>query len=332
MFKTLLDLYTRFYLVGIVLVGVLAFFVPAPFAKIGSHELFVLGERFFVLTTNKLFFGLTMFGIGAVLKREDFRHVARHPSIVFIGVCAQFTLMPLGAYLFTKAFHLDRELSIGLILTGCAPGAMTSNVMCYLAKADTAYSVSLTTVSTLLCPLLTPILLQWLVGSELNIPFVQQFFGLFVTVVLPLLMGFWARQLFSEKIERILPVFPALSVTFIIFICAYVIAKNHTRLQDLTGALFATILCLNLYGLGAGYGVGTVFGFITQQRRTLAIEIGMQNAGLGVVLATTLADEGKASDLITLPPVLFVFICIITASALSAYWQRGGARGKTSHQ
>ena len=136
-------------------------------------------------------------------------------------------------------------------------------------------------------------------------------------------MGFWARQLFSEKIERILPVFPALSVTFIIFICAYVIAKNHTRLQDLTGALFATILCLNLYGLSAGYGVGKAFGFIPQRRRTLAIEIGMQNAGLGVILATTLADEGKVSDLITLPPVLFVFICIITASALSAYWQRG---------
>ncbi len=129
MFKTLLDLYTRYYLIGILLVGILAFFVPEPFDKFGSHKLMVLGEGFFVLTTNKVFFALTMFGIGAVLKRADFEHIVRHPSIVIIGVCAQFSLMPLGAYLFSKVFQIDRELAIGLILTGCAPGAMTSNVM-----------------------------------------------------------------------------------------------------------------------------------------------------------------------------------------------------------
>jgi bile acid:Na+ symporter, BASS family len=327
MIKRILEYYTRYYLVGIVVCTVIAYSFPAPFDKFGSYVIGTLGGDFFKLTTNKLFFSLTMFGIGAVLKLDDFVHIAKNPLVILIGTCAQFTIMPLGAYLFTKLFHLDADLAIGLILTGCAPGAMTSNVMCYLARADTAYSVSLTTISTLLCPVLTPVLLQFLVGSQLDVSFIQQFFGLFVTVVLPLLLGVLLRHWLKETMERFLPIFPAISVTFIIFICAYVIARNKSRLSELSIALFATIVCLNIYGMAAGYGVGRCFGFLTQRYRTLSIEIGMQNAGLGVILATTLAQEGKASDLVTLPPVLFVFICIITASGMAAFWQKN-ERGK----
>jgi len=142
MIEKFLSFYTKYFAVWVILFGVVAFLFPEPFVALKDY--------------NKHFFALTMFGIGAVLQLEDFKRIAKKPLIVLIGSCAQFSIMPLGAFILAKAFALPPEIAVGLILTGSAPGAMASNVMSYIAKADTAYSVSLTTVSTLLCPLLTP--------------------------------------------------------------------------------------------------------------------------------------------------------------------------------
>jgi BASS family bile acid:Na+ symporter len=263
------------------------------------------------------FFALTMFGIGVVLQVEDFERIARRPVIVFIGSAAQFSIMPIGAFVLSKLFRLPPEIAVGLILTGSAPGAMASNVMSYIAKADTAYSVSLTTVSTLLCPLLTPGLTFLLAHSRLDVPFFEMVLDVFLMVVLPLFIGFGVRYCFKEKIEKILPVFPAISVTFIIFICSLVIALNKENLASVTVVVLIVALILNIYGMISGYGVASVFRMNIQRRRTLAIEIGMQNAGLGTVLALKHFGEKAA-----MPAAVFVFICIITASAMSALWQR----------
>lgn len=142
MFQRILSLYTRYFAVWVVAFGVAAYFRPGPFLWLGAF--------------NKWFFALTMFGIGAVLQLEDFHRIVRNPVIVLIGSAAQFTIMPIGAFMVSRLFGLPDELAAGLILTGAAPGAMSSNVMSYIAKADTAYSASLTTASTLLCPILTP--------------------------------------------------------------------------------------------------------------------------------------------------------------------------------
>ncbi len=300
--KQILSFYTRFFVLWVLLFGVLAYACPTPFL--------------FLKPGMKGFFALTMFGIGVVLKLSDFKHIATHPRIVLIGVCAQFTLMPFGAFLISKLFHFPDEIAIGLILTGAAPGAMTSNVLSYLAKADTAYSVSLTTVSTLLCPLLTPGLTLVLADAKMDVPFWGMFADVLLTVVLPLLAGFALRYLMNRKIERILPVFPALSATFIIFICALVIAGNRDTLPTVTFPILLAGIILNLYGMSTGYGVAALFRMHPKQRRTLSIEIGMQNAGLGVVLAMT-----HFGDNATLPAVFFVFVCIITASLMSTYWQ-----------
>jgi BASS family bile acid:Na+ symporter len=225
--------------------------------------------------------------------------------------------MPLGAFVLAKLFRLPPEIAVGLILTGSAPGAMASNVMSYIAKADTAYSVSLTTVSTLLCPLLTPGLTFLLARSSLEIPFVKMMVNVIMMVVVPLFIGFGVRHFLREKIERVLPVFPAISVTFIIFICSLVIALNKSYLAQVTGIILAAGVVLNVYGMLAGYGVGSVFRMGVARRRTLAIEIGMQNAGLGTVLALKHFGEKAA-----MPAAIFVFICIITASLMAAFWQR----------
>ncbi len=303
MLAKVLSFYTRYLALWVVLFGIVAYFLPAPFAALKPY--------------NKAFFALTMFGIGAVLSADDFKRIAQSPLIVLIGSTAQFTIMPLGAFALAKLLDLPAEVAVGLILTGSAPGAMASNVMSYIAKADTAYSVSLTTVSTLACPLLTPGLTLLLARSRLEIPFWNMVFDVFVMVIIPLFAGFALRHYFKKQVEKILPVFPAVSVTFIIFICSLVIALNRDYLLKATGLILAAVLILNLYGMSAGYGIASLFKMPCRQRRTLTIEIGMQNAGLGTALA--LAHFGEKA---AMPAAFFVFVCIITAAAASAVWQR----------
>jgi BASS family bile acid:Na+ symporter len=303
MVQKVLRFYTKYFAIWVILFGVVAYFWPGVFVVMGGGM--------------EWFFALTMFGIGAVLQIEDFRRVVQKPIIVVIGCGAQFTIMPIGAFVLAKVFGLPAEAAVGLILTGAAPGAMASNVMSYIAKADTAYSVSLTAVSTLLCPLLTPGLTFVLARSRLDVPFWAMVISVVKMVVLPLLVGFAVRHYFREKVEKVLAVFPAISVTFIIFICSVVIALNKEHLEMITGLVLAAAVVLNIYGMLAGYGVGSAFRMEMRRRRTLAIEIGMQNAGLGTVLA--LKHFGAEA---AVPAAAFVFICIITASVMAEVWQR----------
>jgi BASS family bile acid:Na+ symporter len=303
MLEKILSFYTKYFAAWVILFGIVAYLFPAPFLALKP--------------CNEWFFAMTMFGIGAVLEIDDFKRIAQKPVIVLIGSCAQFTIMPLGAFVLAKLFAFPPEIAVGLILTGSAPGAMASNVMSYIAKADTAYSVSLTTVSTLLCPLLTPALTFLLARSVLKVDFLAMVLSVIKMVILPLLVGFGVRHFIRGKIEKILPVFPAISVTFIIFICSLVIALNKGRLMMITGPILAAGIILNIYGMSAGYGVGSLFRMANKRKRTLAIEIGMQNAGLGTVLALKHFNERTA-----IPAAIFVFICIITASIMAEVWQK----------
>jgi BASS family bile acid:Na+ symporter len=288
MFARILSFYTKYFAVWVILFAVVAYFFPAPFIALKDY--------------NNHFFALTMFGIGAVLQLEDFKRIARRPIIVLIGSCAQFTIMPLGAFVLAKVFSFPPEIAVGLILTGAAPGAMSSNVMSYIAKADVAYSVSLTTVSTLLCPLLTPGLTFLLARSQVPVPFLKMVLSVIYMVIAPLFVGFGVRHFFREKLDKLLSVFPAISVTFIIFICSLVIALNRDYLPKVTGLILAAVVILNIYGMLAGFGVGIISRMTQSRKRTLAIEIGMQNAGLG----TALALKHFGEKLLCPPP----FLCL----------------------
>ena len=303
MLTKVLGFYTKYFGVWVVLFGVAAYFWPEPFVALKGYM--------------DWFFALTMFGIGAVLQIEDFKRIIQKPVLVLIGTVTQFTAMPFGAFALAKVFSLPPEIAVGLILTGAAPGAMSSNVMSYIARADTAYSVSLTTVSTLLCPILTPGLTFLLARSRLEVPFFDMVLSVVNMVVVPLFIGFGVRHYLREKIQKIVAVFPAISVTFIIFICSLVIALNKTYLAQMTAVVLAAGVVLNVYGMLAGYGVAMAFRMDVPRRRTLAIEIGMQNAGLGTVLALKHFGEKAA-----MPAAIFVFICIITASLMAAIWRR----------
>ncbi len=321
-FKFALHWYTKLFAVWIVLFAVVGYFFPAPFVAIGNFKLFGGAVEKWppvfhsLQSPNLWFFALTMFGIGAVLTVDDFKTIAKRPVIVLIGSVAQFTLMPLGAFALAKLFGLSTPLTAGLVVAGCAPGAMSSNVMSYIAKADVAYSVSLTTVSTLLCPVLTPALTKLLVGAEIPFSFWKMFFEIFFMVVLPLAAGFAVRHFFTAAVEKIKDIFPAISVTFIIFICTLVIAVNRERMAQGGLIIIIVVLLLNIYGMAAGYGVGKLFRMPFSQKRTLSIEIGMQNAGLGTVLAIQHFGDEAA-----IPTAFFVFACIITASIMTEIWK-----------
>ena len=166
----------------------------------------------------ELFFALTMFGIGIVLNPHDFINIFKNFKVVLIGVAAQFSIMPLSAWLISQIFAFSDEFSLGLILTGSAPGAMASNVLSYLAGADIAYSVSLTTASTFLAPILTPLLTLFLANTILDIPFWELVQSVSLMVLIPLLLGIVCRKILGERIEPYTNIFPVLSSLFIAFI------------------------------------------------------------------------------------------------------------------
>ena len=310
MINGILKFYTKYFAVWVLGFAVVAYFEPAPFEALGAY--------------NQWFFALTMFGIGAVLSPDAFKRIAQKPVIVLIGSAAQFTIMPLGAFAVAKIFNLQPQLAVGLILAGCMPGAMASNVMSYIAGADAAYSVSLTAFSTLMCPIITPALTKLLAGAILPVDFWQMFWDVVFMVIAPLAVGFSVRAILKEKIDKLRHLFPAISVTFIIFICSVVIAANRQRLGLSTLYLLGPVVILNVYGMLAGFGLGTACRFTPERKRTLSIEIGMQNAGLGTVLAIKHFGEKSA-----IPAAMFVFVCILTASVMAEIWQRNKGRANT---
>lgn len=260
-------------------------------------------------TTINWFFAGAMFGIGLVLKTEDYRNILKSPLAVLFGTLCQFSIMPLLSLGIGLALKLPNPVILGLVITGSAPGAMTSNVISYLSRADVAYSVSLTTVSTFLAPVLTPLLTLWLVGTRIPVDFLAMFNTIVITVVLPLLAGFGVRKLFPRFIEKVEDLPPLISVLSIVMITSYVVAANVNDLKMATLIIVTAVFLINLFGMLLGYFAGYIPRFDFKRKKTLAIEIGMQNAGLGVVLAIKHFDETVA-----MPAAFYTIWCIISAS------------------
>jgi len=260
-------------------------------------------------------FGLTMFGIGCLLSVKDFKPILEKPKLIFLGTAAQFVIMPLLAFLIIKFLNLPPALAVGLILAAAVPDAMAAGVMSYLAEADVAFSVALTTATTLVSPLLTPALTFFLGRQYIPIPFLPMFGSIMMMVIVPLVLGLWFQHKFHKLTSRIKPVFPAFSTLFIAFICGLVVALNKDALGKVTGLIFVAVISLNILGLILGYFTGKLFKFSLSQQRTLAINVGMQNAGMGAVLAIKHISAEAA-----IPNALFATWCIVSAAILAGVW------------
>lgn len=269
-------------------------------------------------------FAATMFALGVVLHPEELRETLTRPAAIAQGVTAQYLIMPALGFAAATLSGLPPALALGFIVVACAPGAMASNVIVYLAGGAVAYSIALTTVATVLSPLVTPALVKWLGSVYLEIPFWPMMRTILLTTVLPLALGLGLRRLLQRRqgslrlAERLAP---AVATVAIVLICSYAVAANHARLADVGATLLGVVVLVNALGYLLGWQAARRFGFDARHRLTLAIEIGMQNAGLGVVLALKHFEPEAA-----LPGAVFAVWCILTSAGAAAYLRRSKGR------
>lgn len=263
----------------IILVAVVAMWHPGLFGWVQSGNV------------ASVILGLIMLTMGCTLSTSDFRILMQRPLDIFIGSVAQYTIMPLLAWSLSRLFGLDPYMSAGLILVGCCPGGVSSNIMSFLCHGDVAYSVGMTTASTLLAPFATPLLVYWLAGASIEVNTLGMFENILVVTLIPVCMGcafnyLLGRQAVFQDLQRVMP---GLSVICLALIVGGVIYSVHPLLVQ--NGLHLVLLTLSVVflhnGLGylLGYTTGRLFGFSKAKKRTLSIEVGMQNAGMATVLS-----------------------------------------------
>ncbi len=287
----------------VLLFAILAFFRPAWFLPLTVAIAPLLG--------------LVMFGMGLTLKGEDFREVARHPIRVLIGVLAQFVIMPGLAWLLCRLLQLPAEIAVGVILVGCCPGDTASNVMTWLSRGDVALSVAITSVTTLLAPLVTPALVWLLASAWLPVSFAAMFLSILQVVLVPIALGLLAQRLLGERTRQVAEVLPLVSVFSIVVIIAAVVAASQARIAESGLLIMAVVMLHNGFGLSLGYLTGKLTGMPLAQRKALAIEVGMQNSGLGAALA-----NAHFSPLAAVPSALFSVWHNLSGSLLAALFRR----------
>jgi len=261
--------------------------------------------------------GVIMFGMGLTLTVPDFRLVATRPLPVLLGVLAQFLIMPLLGLGVTWVLQLPAELAAGVILVGCAPGGTASNVVTYLAKGDTALSVAMTSVSTLVAPLLTPLLTLWLAGKYMPVDGWGMAVSILQIVLVPVALGLAVRMLLPRLVARTLPVLPWVSVLAIALVVTAVVAASADSLVDAGLLVLAAVVLHNCLGYALGYAFGRMTGQPERVRRTMAVEVGMQNSGLAAGLAAQ-----YFSPLAALPGAVFSVWHNVSGSLLAAYLRR----------
>ena len=246
--------------------------------------------------------GVIMFGMGLTLNLKEFKIVFSRPKDVIVGCLAQFTIMPLLAWGLAKTFQLDEALALGVVLVGCCPGGTASNVITYLAKGDLALSVGMTGVSTLLAPLMTPLLTWALAGKSVDVDVAGMLLSILWVVILPIVVGLVVKALWPKFTERATDYLPAFSSVAIALIVAIIIAANASKL--LAGGLVIVIVVIlhNLCGLTLGYLLGRLLRLAEPKKRAISIEVGMQNSGLASSLATL---HFAAYPMATIPGAVF---------------------------
>ena len=273
----------------VLLVACVALWAPASFAWIDAWYI------------NPML-GIIMFGMGLTLSPSDFRIVLSRPKDILIGCLAQFTVMPLLAWALTWAFSLPKELALGVILVGCCPGGTASNVITYLAKGDLALSVGMTATSTLLAPILTPLLVWLMAGTMVEVDTVGMLLSIVYVVIAPIVVGLLCQRFLPRITASLVPYLPAFSSVVIAIVVGIIVAHNADRL--LVGGLLVIVVVMihNVLGLTTGFLIGRALHLPKHKSVAISIEVGMQNSGLASSLATL---HFAAFPLATIPGAIF---------------------------
>ena len=259
--------------------------------------------------------GIVMFGMGITLTVNDFSEVVKHPKAVVIGVVSQFVIMPLIAFALAKGFNLPADLAVGIILVGACPGGTSSNVMTYLAKGNTALSVACTSVSTLLAPFLTPAVFYVLASQWLDIDAYAMFISVLKIVLFPVFLGVVARTLLTKQMVKLGICTPLVSVIAIVLILAAVVAVSKDKIIESGLLIFIVVVLHNGLGYLLGFVVAKLFKLNFADSKAVAIEVGMQNSGLGAALATAYFNPIAA-----VPSAVFSFWHNISGPILATFF------------
>lgn len=301
--ETISTIAGKYFAVWVICIAIIAFVAPDPFLIFGGYITILLG--------------IVMFGMGLTLKAVDFKMVITNPVPVIIGVCAQYIIMPLSAFLIAYIMNLPAELAAGLVLLGSVPGGTASNVMVYLAKGNVPLSITMTSFSTLLAPIATPLILLLLAGKWMPVDPMAMFTSIIQVIIFPIILGIVIRRFTPQVVEKSMNVIPLISVVAIMIIVSAVVAGNVKSITSAGSIIFAAVALHNAFGLLFGYLTARVLGLDESNRRAISIEVGMQNSGLGVALATA-----HFGPLAALPSVLGAVWHNISGPILATYWSK----------
>ncbi|RCS60592.1 bile acid:sodium symporter family protein [Brachybacterium sp. JB7] len=297
----------------ILLAAAFGFFVPDVGQMLAPH--------------TSLYLGVIMFAMGLTLTLPDFGLVARRPLPVLIGVVAQYVIMPLVGLGVSLLLQLPPELAVGVILVGCAPGGTSSNVITYLAKADTALSVTMTSISTLLAPLLTPLLTLWLAGSYLPVDAGSMAMSIVKMVLIPVIGGLVVRLVLGKLVDTVLPALPWVSVAGISLVVIAVVSGSTEAIVSAGAIVLLAVVLHNGLGYLIGYWAARLLRQGERAARTTSIEVGMQNSGLAATLAASAFSPAAA-----LPAAIFSIWHNLSGAMLAMYYRRSADRHQVDRQ
>ncbi len=260
------------------------------------------------------FLGLVMFLMGMTLELTDFKKILKKPSLFFFVTLLQFTIMPFTAFVLVKIFNISPELSLGIIILGCCPGGTASNLITYLCNGNVALSIVCTFFSTIVSVFLTPILIFLLSSKNVDINVVALIKSSFLIVFLPVFLGLFFKVFIP--IQKITNFLPKISEFFIAFIIGIIFSLNFNLLNQLSYSLIFCIILHNLVGLSIGFLIGSFLRLSFKEKKTISIEIGMQNSGLGMALSIL-----HFSKIVALPSAIFSLWHNISAVGLVYCWK-----------
>ncbi|GAB3993353.1 bile acid:sodium symporter family protein [Spirosoma daeguense] len=297
------------YTACIILAVTLALIFPGPFTQFGDFPL----KKLIVPLLQ-----IIMLGMGTTMSIKDFEGVIQQPRAVLVGVVCHFLIMPLLGYTLANTFKFPPEIAAGVVLIGCSPSGLASNVMCFIAKANVPLSITVTTLSTLLAPFLMPALMKLLAGQFIEISLWDMMIHITEIVILPVIVGLILNRIFHKSTVVINRIMPLVSMVGIVLIVAIITAAGRDSMLAVGWTLALCVLIHNLTGFTLGYWVARLFGMDEQSCRTVAIEVGLQNGGLASGIAVQM---GKVAT-VGLAPALFGPIMNTTGSLLATYWSQ----------
>ena len=273
--------------------------------------------------------GTIMLAMGLTLSFADYRALARLPRALLAGVGLQFVVMPLSGFAIARALALEPGLAVGLILVACCPGGTASNIVTYIARGHVALSVAMTMASTLAAVVLTPLLTGWLAGAYVAIDRWNLLLNMVSIVLLPVVAGTLLNRLFPRAAERVGAVLPLVAIVLVILIVGGIVGGAKAQIAEHAGVLLLATFLLHAMGFGLGYVLARWLGLGEIEARTISIEVGMQNSGLGSGLAKTPAFAAQFASvqqaaLAPVPAAISAVWHVLIGSVLAGWWRRRG--------